>query len=59
MISKTFAILSATLLAFLCESEAKRSWGGCPKLSLQSSFDFTQYEGTWFEVARDKSAPFE
>ena len=59
MIPKTLVILSVTLMAFLGETEAKRSWGGCPKPALQSNFDFTQYEGTWFEIARDKSAPYE
>ena len=59
MIQKTLVLLSAALLAFIGESEAKRSWGGCPKPTLQSNFDVTQYVGTWYEIARDKSLPFE
>ena len=59
MIQKTLVLISATLLAFIGETEAKRSWGGCPKPALQSNFDPTQYVGTWYEIARDKNIPFE
>jgi apolipoprotein D and lipocalin family protein len=35
-------------------------WGGCPsyKRSMES-FEIKKYEGKWFEIAREKSTPFQ
>ena len=51
--------IGTLLLVFATRSLAVKSWGGCPSPTLQSSFDITQYVGTWYEIARDKNIPFE
>jgi len=60
MFLKKNSVLTLTLLAaLLAPIEAAWKWGGCPKPTLQSSFDLTQYVGTWYEIARDPNLPFE
>ena len=46
-------------LSLLSSADARWSLGRCSKPSLQSSFDLSQYVGTWYEIARDKNIPFE
>ena len=38
---------------------ARISVGQCGTPALQANFDATKYVGTWFQVAKDKTSPFE
>ena len=39
---------------------APRFMKGCPKdVKAQSDFDLERYMGTWYEIVRDKTTPFE
>ena len=49
----------AILASLAAQTLAVKSFGRCPKPTLQSDFDISQYVGTWYEIARDKTLPFE
>lgn len=52
-------IASVALLSLLTPSSATFSWGACQEPATQSSFDASQYLGTWYEAARDSKIIFE
>ncbi len=50
------ALTITTLSMITCDT----SFGGCPSVNYElQSFDPERYLGTWYEVARSKSIPFE
>ena len=49
----------AILASLAAQTLAVKSFGRCPKPTLPSDFDISQYVGTWYEIARDKTLPFE
>jgi apolipoprotein D and lipocalin family protein len=50
------AIVLITLVAVRCDM----SWGRCPEVKYElDSFDLNKYLGTWYELAREKSIPFQ
>jgi apolipoprotein D and lipocalin family protein len=51
-----FAIILIGLVAIRCEFKT----GGCPKIQYElNSFELNRYLGKWYELAREKSIPFQ
>lgn len=52
---KVATTLSVILSALLTTTEAKVSWGKCPKVKYmdQSNFMPWRYSGKWYEIVRD------
>lgn len=47
-------------LACLAVVSCGFKWGGCPTYTRNmESFDITRYTGKWYEIAREKSTPFQ
>ena len=51
--------ISAMTLSFLGLVSSKISKGKCQTVELQENFDAQRYLGVWYELARDKTIPFE
>ena len=49
--------VSALLMA--AGVHASYSWGACPVVASQATFEVERYTGKWFEVARDRAIPYE
>lgn len=52
-------LTSLITLALVGSATARISRGICPTVPLQDNFDAGRYVGTWFQVAKDLSSPFE
>ena len=53
---KVLIILS--IVSLMCVNSSF-SWGSCPKATLQSDFNLSQYMGTWYEMIRSKDMKYE
>ena len=40
--------------AFVASTEGRFQWGWCPSVPRVENFNYTKFEGTWYEIYRDK-----
>jgi hypothetical protein len=40
--------------ALVASTEGRFQWGWCPNVPRVEDFDYTKFEGTWYEIYRDK-----
>ena len=56
ILKRVFIIILAIITFASCDFH----WGGCPKVKYEiDKFELPKYNGSWFEVIRSKSIPFE